>query len=153
MSALPRVLAHEFAFQIEDFTVSLDLLVGVDVANLLADGTVDRRKGASGANENFRVYLKVERIGEVDSGPNRLTEAVIPDVCDYTDDLKRLCRGWWNEAERLVLKIGEADKLPECDALVPVLTRQFFVYYRNGNSAHGLGPLPDSSCKHGNLQE
>src|SRR5262249_1426089 len=153
MSALPLFLTHEFAFQIEDFAVSLNLLIGVNVPDLFASGTVDRRKGASGANENFRVHLQVERIWDVDSRPNRLTQAVIPDVCDYTDDLKGLGRARWNEAERLVLKIGEAYKLPKCEALGPVLTHHFFVYYRNWSSAHGLGLLPNSSCEHGNLQE
>src|ERR1700722_9212253 len=111
--------------------MSFDLLVGIDGPDLFADGTVDRRECAVGANKNFRIHLHVERVRNVDCRLYGLAEAVVSDVRDDAYDLKRLADAGGEDAKRSVLEVGNAKRLTDRTAIGPVEARHRFVDNRD----------------------
>ena len=57
-------------------------------------------------NENFRIHLHVERVRNVDCRLYGLAEAVISDVRDDADDLKRLADTAGEDANGPFLRSG-----------------------------------------------
>lgn len=100
-------------------------------------------------NENFRIHLHVERVRNVDCRLYGLAEAVISDVRDDTDDLKRLAYSGGEDAKRSVLEVRDAKRLADRTANGPGEARHRFVDHREGGTAWSR-PDPSSSGGDGN---